>query len=111
MRALVVYESMWGNTREVAEAVARGVGGARAVECRDVGVDEVDGLDLLVVGDERAEHFLLRLEVHVEGAQPHAGALGDVRDRGLVVAARAKLFPCGIQQPPQGAPSALGFWP
>jgi len=56
MRALVVYESMFGNTRAVAEAVAEGLAGARdgvvavarsVAEVRDA---ELLGLDLLVLG-------------------------------------------------------------
>jgi hypothetical protein len=59
MRVLVAFESMWGNTEEVARAVARGIGGSGAgngagdVECRDVAADvpaSVDGVQLLVVG-------------------------------------------------------------
>jgi flavodoxin-like protein len=51
MNALVVFESMWGNTRAVAEAVAQGLGTDTAV----VHVDEApatlpDDVDLLVVG-------------------------------------------------------------
>lgn len=57
MRALVVYESMFGNTRVIAEAITRGLAGGPGngmdVRCVEVGrapttVDE--GLDLLVVG-------------------------------------------------------------
>jgi flavodoxin len=29
MRALVVYESFWGNTKAIAEAVAQGLGASR----------------------------------------------------------------------------------
>ena len=48
MRALVVYESMFGNSREVAEAVAAGLGRGSPVECRacgEVAASDVDGLD------------------------------------------------------------------
>ena len=31
MNAIVVYESMYGNTRAVAEAIAEGLGGARVL--------------------------------------------------------------------------------
>ncbi|WP_134774102.1 flavodoxin family protein [Ornithinimicrobium flavum] len=51
MRYLVVYESAFGNTREVAEAVAAGLGGE--AEVVDVGATPpLAGLDvdLLVVG-------------------------------------------------------------
>jgi hypothetical protein len=51
MRALVVVESMWGNTRAVAEAVARGLGGDTTV----IDVDQAPptlptDVGLLVVG-------------------------------------------------------------
>src|SRR4051812_46798996 len=55
VRAVVLYESLFGNTRLIAEAVADGLRAARpdaAVECR--GVDETgnlpEHLDLLVLG-------------------------------------------------------------
>ena len=53
MKALVVYESMFGNTRRVAEEIARGIGDAAEVVLCDV--DEAPAapdpdLDLLVVG-------------------------------------------------------------
>lgn len=51
-RSLVVYESMFGNTRAVAEAVADGLGAWSEVELCEVSrADAVPpGLDLLVVG-------------------------------------------------------------
>src|SRR5258707_5866892 len=61
MRATVVYESLFGRTREVAEAVAEGLRAAApgaAVDCRPV-VDAgpaVGQADLLVVGGPT--HFL-----------------------------------------------------
>src|SRR5260221_7752857 len=61
MRAIVVYESLFGRTREVAEAVAEGLRAAApgaAVDCRPV-VDAgpaVGQVDLLVVGGPT--HFL-----------------------------------------------------
>ncbi len=50
MRALIVYESMYGNTRAVAEAIAEGWGDGAAVQhVRDVEGPR-DDVDLLVVG-------------------------------------------------------------
>lgn len=49
MNALVVYESMYGNTRRIAEAVARGLGGA-AVRVGAADPAAVAVADLLVVG-------------------------------------------------------------
>ena len=51
MKALVVYESHWGNTAAVARAVAEGLGqGARAVSTAEADAAAVKDVDLLVVG-------------------------------------------------------------
>lgn len=51
MKALVVYESTWGQSEQVARAVAKGLGtGARAVEVGQAVAADVDDLHLLVVG-------------------------------------------------------------
>jgi flavodoxin len=53
MRALVVYESMFGNTRTIAEAIADGTGSLCMVETVEVsGAPAVigDDIDLLIVG-------------------------------------------------------------
>jgi hypothetical protein len=52
MLALLVYESMFGNTEAIAEAVAEGIGGQGVVEVREVGTRPVLGpeVELLVVG-------------------------------------------------------------
>ncbi|MGW6914211.1 flavodoxin family protein [Kitasatospora sp. NPDC054939] len=56
MHAVIVYESMYGNTREIAEAVAEGVHAsdpAAEVDCLPVaeaGADVTRSADLLVVG-------------------------------------------------------------
>jgi hypothetical protein len=53
MRAVVVYESMFGNTRQIAESIADGLG--TGTEVQVIGVSQADratlrGVDLLVVG-------------------------------------------------------------
>ena len=53
MHALVVFESMYGNTRAIAEAIADGLSTRMRVEVQEVGVaPEVidDDVALLVVG-------------------------------------------------------------
>ena len=51
MRAAVVYESMYGNTEEVAKAVAEGLARYLEVTAVEVSGDpQVSGLDLVVVG-------------------------------------------------------------
>jgi hypothetical protein len=59
MRGVVVYESMFGNTHDLAEAIARGM--APAIEARAVPVAEATaellaGADVLVVGGPTHAH-------------------------------------------------------
>jgi len=51
MNAIVVYESLWGNTAEVARAVAEGLGpGARALRVDEAGSADAAAADLIVAG-------------------------------------------------------------
>lgn len=53
MRARVVYESMFGNTQVIAQAVAEGLADSMSVDLEEVGsamTDVDDDIDLLVVG-------------------------------------------------------------
>lgn len=57
VRALVVYESVYGNTRVVAEAIAQGAGdGARVRPVSTVGPEDLEGCELLVVGGPTHMH-------------------------------------------------------
>lgn len=57
MRAVVVYESMYGNTHLVADAVGRGLGaGTEVVSVHEASGDLVAGADLLVVGGPTHAH-------------------------------------------------------
>ncbi|WP_431683256.1 flavodoxin family protein [Kitasatospora sp. KL5] len=62
MQAVIVYESMYGNTRLIAEAIAEGVHRAAPdaeVSClpvADAGADVTRGADLLVVGGPTHMH-------------------------------------------------------
>jgi hypothetical protein len=61
MKAVVVFESMYGNTRAIAEAVAKGIESDGAAEVTVVPVSEADGklirqADLLVVGGPTHAH-------------------------------------------------------
>lgn len=51
MKAVVVYESLWGNTAKVAAAIAEGIGpGAEAMSTREATPEMVAGADLIVAG-------------------------------------------------------------
>ena len=51
VKAIVVYESHWGNTASIARAIAAGLGpGAAAVSTREASDAVVSGADLLVAG-------------------------------------------------------------
>jgi flavodoxin len=51
VRAIVVYESYWGSTKQVAEAVAEGIGpDVRALTTDEATPDLVAGADLIVAG-------------------------------------------------------------
>jgi hypothetical protein len=53
MKALVVYESMYGNTRHIAEAIAEGLRcsiPAEVVLAHDAGALDLDGVELVVAG-------------------------------------------------------------
>lgn len=49
MKTLVVYESQYGNTRQVAEAIAQALG-TKAVPAGEVSVKDLPRLEFLVVG-------------------------------------------------------------
>jgi Flavodoxin domain len=57
MNALVVYESMYGNTKAVASAIAEGLGGATSCPVHEAPLS-LDGVDLLVVGGPTHVHGL-----------------------------------------------------
>jgi hypothetical protein len=51
MKAIVVYESLWGNTAAVARAIAEGLGPeARAMSTAEATPDTISGADLIVAG-------------------------------------------------------------
>ena len=51
MKAVVVYESLWGNTAAIARAIAEGIGdGAQALSTAEATPDAMSGADLIVAG-------------------------------------------------------------
>jgi hypothetical protein len=76
MTAVVVYESIWGNTAAVARAIADGIGaGTRVLSTAEATPDTLSGLDLLVVGSPLLG-FSVPSEAMIEGIRTnptHAG--------------------------------------
>lgn len=75
-RALVVYESMYGNTQRVARAIAEGLSGAAAVDVIEVGEAPSElppGVDLLVVGGPTHAFGMSRPRTRADAAR-QAGA-------------------------------------
>jgi hypothetical protein len=70
MNAIVVYESVYGNTRAIAEAVADGLGGARLSPVQLA--PEVGDAELLVVGGPTHMHGLSTDASRKNGAQAAA---------------------------------------
>jgi hypothetical protein len=51
MKAVVVYESFWGNTASIARAIAEGIGPeARALPASQASAEAISGVDLIVAG-------------------------------------------------------------
>ncbi|MFN8027161.1 MAG: flavodoxin domain-containing protein [Acidimicrobiia bacterium] len=76
MHAVVVYESMFGNTHTVAEAIGAGIGTVMEVDVLSVHeatADRLDGAVLLVVGGPTHVHSLSR-------ASTRATAVADADD-------------------------------
>jgi len=82
MRALVVVESMWGNTRIVAEAVARGLGEeAEVVDVQQAPSELPDDIGLLVVGGPTHAFSMSRNTTRHDAVQ--RGAQGAIEEEGI----------------------------
>lgn len=67
MRTVVVYESMFGNTKAIAEAIAEGLRGAGQVtlgSVDDLSPDQVADASLLVAGGPTHGHGMARANAH-----------------------------------------------
>ena len=73
MKAIVVYESHWGNTAAVARAIAEGIGPeARALSTAEANGEAVAGADLIVAGAPLLG-FSLPTESMLKGMATNAG--------------------------------------
>jgi len=73
MNALVVYESLYGNTKQIAEAIAEGLARECNVTITEVGEAPVapSDVDLLVVGGPTHQFGLSRKSSRQQGADDH----------------------------------------
>jgi hypothetical protein len=81
MKALVVYESMYGNTHQLAEAIADGLrkgGDAEVVPVDQADASHLNGTDLVVVGGPTHAHSMSR-----EGTRKAAVAAAQEPDSDL----------------------------
>jgi flavodoxin len=72
MRALVVYESMFGNTKRVADAIADGIAPHLVVETVEVSgapVEIPDEIDLLVVGGPTHVHGMTTVRTRANAVE------------------------------------------
>ena len=82
MRAIVVYESLWGNTEKLARAVASGLGLTMSVELvdTDAAPATIEGYDLVVVGGPTHAFSMSRPSTRAQGVEekgaPHAPGRG-----------------------------------
>jgi hypothetical protein len=91
MRALIVYESIYGNTRSVAERIAAGLGDrfeATVVAVASVSAADVAGTDLLVCGAPTHVHGLprpgsRRTAVNTAGKDPSLEVVAGAEDPGV----------------------------
>lgn len=83
MKAVVVYESIYGNTRQVAQAIAEGLESAAETEvlsAAEAGETDPNGFGLLVVGGPTHAHGMTRPQTrHAAAADSRA------QDKGLTV--------------------------
>jgi len=85
MRALVVYESMFGNTEAIARAIAEGLAAGATVEVVEVSAAPPSipaGVDLLVVGGPTHAHGMSKPESRADSAR-RAGDRLVSRGRGI----------------------------
>ncbi|MGE5291954.1 MAG: flavodoxin family protein [Micromonosporaceae bacterium] len=79
MRAVVVYESMYGNTHRVADAVGAGLGTAcdvKVVPVSEAGPDVLAGADLVVVGGPTHAHGMARASTRKAAVEAGGNPVG-----------------------------------
>ncbi len=108
MDAVIVYESAWGNTRAVAEAVAAGLGLENSVQVRVIDVDAAPpadtlDVDLLVVGAPTHAFGLSRPQTREDaarrGGHPGSTGLREWLEAAGTVRTRVAVFDTPVRHP------------
>lgn len=108
MDAVIVYESAWGNTRSVAEAVAAGLAQENTIEVRVMDVDAAPpadtlDVDLLVVGAPTHAFGLSRPQTREDaarrGGHPGSTGLREWLEAAGPIRARVAVFDTHVRHP------------
>lgn len=81
MKTFVVYESMFGNTARLADAVGRGLGDATVIEVNNAVTDDLADADLIVFGGPTHAFSMSRPATREEAK--NQGAASGKTERGL----------------------------
>lgn len=118
MNALVVYESLYGNTKQIAEAITEGLARECDVEIVEVGEAPAapSGVDLLVVGGPTHQFGLSRKSSRQQGADDHDGPVISldvgirewIEDLPSVAGVAAATFDTSIRKPNLPGSAARG---
>lgn len=115
MKALVVYESLWGNTAAVARAIAEGIGAeARALSTAEANAEAMTGVDLIVAGAPVLGFKLPTEKMREGGLYPSRRPRGIHRIRQVRAAARGRARACAtlgteLAKPIERPSPCLGF--
>ncbi len=117
MKAVVVYESFWGNTAAIARAIAEGIGpDTPALNTTEATAEAVAGTDLLVVGapvmgfslpTEAMRRGLVREKKPPAPAEIERGSLRSWLEGLPAGKGRSAAFETGISWSPGGATKAI----
>ena len=105
MKILILYDSLYGNTRDIAEAIGKGLGAnhdIRMLRAQDAITEDIGGIDLFLVGSpthggwftEPIKTFVANLpEGSLEGTCVVSFDTSTLTDnKGFVVGALSRLF-------------------
>jgi len=106
MKAVVIYDSNFGNTKKIAEAIAQGIGkGTRALQVSKSSPKDIKGMDILIVGSPimgfRPSEKMLKYLSTLEPNQLNGinAASFDTRVKIFVHGDAAKRFPKNWKPP------------